>query len=480
MEFFIFKHFFLIKIINILLIFRKYKTLLLNNTSQNIFHLNFYTYNINISSTISQKGLNPLNIWSYNEIYTIIPFGEKKEPLYALISDKDYGFYLIEGFGTINSEYNFSYLKRNKSKILAYKTFHYASIENENFFLLNENNEEIKIENFEIVQTSRENTTRNYFLEITNINPEYKNDYNIHNITFSILGLELFPRYRYEVLDNFIVQLKKKKYIYNYFWYIKYDLNNDKEGYLSIGELPKCFNDINYYKEIKVLPYKMFLKWDFKFNEIYFIKDGNKIFLIDGKINDSSNSVNANIELNQGLIIGPIDYYDIIKEYYFNYYLNNSICFENETNIKDYFHVKFFYCDEKKFLDKDIKNFPTLFFYSSELNYTFELNYKDLFKSYDNYIYFLVVFDKYEKIWNFGKIFIKKYEFYFNHDTKMIGFCSYWNKKKKNSNNLYIIVLIVFVIFICIFIIFLKKICFFKRHVRNNEIEFEISYIKKD
>ena len=98
------------------------------------------------------------------------------------------------------------------------------------FFLKNEKNEEILIKNIDIVDNGRENITQNYFLRIKN----FKND-NINNITFGILGLQLFPKYRYEVLDNFIVQLKKKKYIDNYFWNIIYNDDDPATGFLNIG-----------------------------------------------------------------------------------------------------------------------------------------------------------------------------------------------------------------------------------------------------
>ena len=476
-----FKYSILFKILNIFYIFKKINTLI-TNSSNNIFVLNFYTCNMNISSSISKNYSNPLNIWSYNELYTIIPFGNDKKPLYALFSNNDFGFYLINGYGPINSKYTNSFnLNQYNRNIFPYKLFHIAWFESENFFLLNEKKEEVKIENFEIIEVSRENQTQNYFLEITNIKPESK-DY-IHNITFAILGFELTPEYRYEILDNFIVQLKKKKYINNYFWYLKYDENNDKEGSLIIGEIPKCFYN-KYYKEVKALPGTFGLEWNFFFNEIYFIKknNNNKIYITKEKKNNiDSISMNVNIDINQGIIISNIEYYYLIKEHYFDYLLNKSICYENEKNVNGIFNAKCFYCLKNKFGNTYLKNFPSLFFYNIELNYTFELNYKDLFKSYNNYLYFLVIFHKYKKNWTFGKIFFKKYQFYFNHDTKTISFCNYWNDNYKKSNKIIIIILVLLGnLFSCILFIFFKKISFYKRHTRSIEIELEFSYIKNE
>ena len=159
--------------------------------------------------------------------------------------------------------------------MFSYKSYHCSYMASADFFLKNEKNEEILIKNIDIVDNGRENITQNYFLRIKN----FKND-NINNITFGILGLQLFPKYRYEVLDNFIVQLKKKKYIDNYFWNIIYNDDDTDTGFLNIGELPECYNDSNYYKETKALKNQFFLEWDFFFDEIYFIQNNAKIFKI--------------------------------------------------------------------------------------------------------------------------------------------------------------------------------------------------------
>lgn len=477
---------FLFKFIDILLIFNGGKCLI-SNSSSNIFHLKLYTYNINISSSLNKNDPNPLIIWSYNELYTIIPFGEDKRSLYALLSDSDHGFYLIDGYGTFNSEYNISdsvSFKRTSNNYLAYKSFHYGMLATENFYLLNEKDEEVKIEDFQIVGVSQENQIKSYFLEINDIKPEYRDNYNIHNITFSILGLELSPRYRYEMLDNFIVQLKKKKYINNYFWSLNYD-NNDIEGNLIIGKLPECYNDSNIYKEVQSLPYNMGLQWDFSFKNIFFYSNNNSEIFIAKE----ANTVNAIINFNYGLITATMDYYYLIKEHYFNYYLNNSICFENKTNLKEGINQIYFYCDKNKFNVNDMINFPELYFYHVEFVYKFMMNYEKIFKIYGDYVYFLIVFDKTSKVWTLGKIFLNQKDFYYNHDTKMIGFCSYLEEKKEEkeekSNSIVviavkimiIILLIIILVLIIVFIIKLyKKYCIHKRHLRNNEIEFEVNY----
>ena len=64
-----------------------------------------------------------------------------------------------------------------------------------------------------------------------------------------------------------------------------------------------------------------------------------------------------------------------------------------------------------------------MYFYHKLYNYTFELNYKDLFEEKDDKLYFLIAFDiNEEDLWKLGTIFFRKYFFIFNTEEKTIGF----------------------------------------------------------
>jgi hypothetical protein len=78
--------------------------------------------------------------------------------------------------------------------------------------------------------------------------------------------------------------------------------------------------------------------------------------------------------------------------------------------------------------------FPPLYFKMDKFNETFELNYKDLFREKDGYLYFLVVFSKtHQTFFEIGKIFLKKYTFTFNQNSKYIGY--YINSKNPNPSD---------------------------------------------
>ena len=74
-------------------------------------------------------------------------------------------------------------------------------------------------------------------------------------------------------------------------------------------------------------------------------------------------------------------------------------------------------------IKNELKDFPKLFLFYHELNFTFSLDYKDLFIEIKNKIYFLIISpERSNYYWNFGNILIKKYSFMFNQDKKQIYF----------------------------------------------------------
>ena len=77
-------------------------------------------------------------------------------------------------------------------------------------------------------------------------------------------------------------------------------------------------------------------------------------------------------------------------------------------------------------------NFPPLYFKMNQFNKIFELNYNDLFQEKNGKIYFLITFSETpQNYFEIGKIFLKKYTFTFNQDSKTIGYYL----KTKDSNN---------------------------------------------
>ena len=152
------------------------------------------------------------------------------------------------------------------------------------------------------------------------------------------------------------------------------------------------------------------LGWIIEFTNYYFLKDGTKISL---NLTNFNNKIKGWFWFDLNFIIGTQDYLNSIKKNYFNNYSKKCM---SEKFQKRYTVI---WCDK----DFDTKDFPTLYFQNSEYNYIFELTNKDLFEIRGDKKYFLIVFDSLSNYpWKLGKIFLKKYFFNFETDSKQIGF----------------------------------------------------------
>ena len=193
-------------------------------------------------------------------------------------------------------------------------------------------------------------------------------------------------------------------------------------------------------------------------------------------------------------ILSTKEYFESIQKNYFDFYINKSICSINSFK-KDYSEYKIISCEKENFTINDIKKFPSIYFTHLEFNYTFILNYDELFEENNNKIYFLIYYQESNlNLWKFGKLFLKKYHFSFNEDSSTIHFYSDYddillrkkgienNENKSNKNIAKIIIL-----FICIFIfsiilgIFIWKINIYSKEKKKaNELEENYDYYSQN
>ena len=129
--------------------------------------------------------------------------------------------------------------------------------------------------------------------------------------------------------------------------------------------------------------------------------------------------------------------------------------------------------------------FPSLFFESKKLNLTYEINYKDIWTEYNGKKYFLIIFpekdiDGIDFI--LGKPFIRKYDFSFEIENKIIYAYDInsprYNKKWKYFwfwMKVLIFILIILIIILGIYAYYMKlKI---PRKKRAYEIEDNFNYL---
>ena len=285
------------------------------------------------------------------------------------------------------------------------------------------------------------------------------------------LGLKVSESDYYEQV-NFIIQLKKQKIINKYSFYLDFDNNNNSIGKLIIGAYPhemnKKYNEKNLFVSNICIEKKYLFEWNLIFNSIFV---GNK------KIEDE---IVINFRPDFGGFLTNEEFYNYIFKSYFEIYFNSNVCFIENVKKKDIFY---FVCYKNKI---NIKNFPKINFYNKNFNFTFFLDFNDLFVEFNEFLYFNIFFQKgYEKkIWTLGLPFFKKYLFVFDYDKKIVGFYNEnLNIDNKNYNK-YLIIIIIFVllmiiIFLLVFIY--KNYCknYFKNNNNNkfNEIGEEIKNI---
>ena len=351
-----------------------------------------------------------------------------------------------------------------------------------------------------------------YNLDNKNISEIFLNDFdfilgvkndgfedNINNTYYLTLGLKQKESYRDKF--NFVYLLKEKNITNNYNWFITYENIEPKKdelydfeefinvkAKLVIGDVPsnfepKKFSDL----ESKLIKSQNYY-WLLYFNKIYYYKNYSnnnyeeikqEIFIHQGII-----------DINEPIIIAPNEYINYIKNDFFISYISKNIC-----NIYKDNQIEGFFCEKSKnFNINNLKKFPPIYFEHKEGNYTFELTYKDLFIEKDNKFWFLIISENnYNQNWFLNYIFLRKYQFSFNPDSKIISFYGINNNegnknkindKSKNRNYKKIIyislILLSWIIFI-IFGIIIGKIIYKKcdKKKRANELDDNYEYISE-
>jgi hypothetical protein len=418
-----------------------------------------------------------INYWEKNIIYTNSSIGNPPQKIIMILNSQSFGINLFQHMCDIPDSL---YSKEDSNTFYEFKNIHSyhpmknASIINETlFFYDNINTKELKpLEYMKIIYSDNDEEVQ-------------KDSYEYHNNTCINAGLKVGWMYYEDVQTNLISQLKKGFNLETYDFTFNY--NSENEGKIIIGAEPHIYDPENFFE----LQYRIvgsvngqndrdwFLNFD-NLYQTYKVKSTGEI------LNETIGLIKTlRIQFDMGLIIGPNDYKNAIKLHFFSDLIKEKKCFEKVVEGKK----TVFYCE--KSAEEDIKNdFPTLYFEMKQFNKLFELNYKDLFREKNGKFYFLVYFPEYTlgSYFTIGKIFLKKYSFTFNQDTKMIG---YYNedlpggKKKRNYSEsfftkykfLIIIVIIVLVIVFGVLGFFLGKLVYDKvRKKRINEVDDNYDY----
>ena len=374
-----------------------------------------------------------------NHLITTLEIGNPIQKINVHISLKDYEFYLTENQSNeMCYNCNKSKFSKQKSNLLDfYDSPYLKGIYYQDQFNFNSTNEKIITTNFSFIYAK--NALKN---------------------VYSTIGLSFYnPSDDFNV--NFMKQLKNLKIISNLTWNIKYI--NEKESILSIGKNPDEY-DLTYKKEnlhfTKIAFNDIYSDWNVYFDNIYFYNKKSEIKFIGEKI--------CEINYERALIKGPFEYKSLFFEYVFN---------KNDCQEISHFSNLYYVCNK----NTKISDLPSIYFKSRELNYTFILNYNDLFIEINNKLYFLVYFNNLDKsnfkYWILGKPFLKKFHFIFENEKKLIGFYQF-NKNYKNYFFYFQIFLICILTFILVvlLIFFIKSSKYTIRKRRKNEVIEDYDY----
>ena len=381
--------------------------------------------------------------------YTIyrLPINEKttKEEIYQ--SFEKYYFYTLLEIGNpqkkipIVYHFNDSYLTLNSDMNFAYiLNSNYNPINSKTFKNLGQN---LVVEDL-IFNINNEETTKNFILSFKS---NIKNPQNF----YIYLGLQNFYMQNYKKSiprAYFLDQLKTLGLID----YISFSINqtSEIEGFININLEPYEFAPDLYSKKdrytslIRGVESRIINKeageylWSLEITLVYYKNRENKIISVNidhYELNEDQYAVLLNPAY--GLIKGPYEFKNLIQKDFFNYFIKNDICSSSKVN-----RLFFFYCNAN-YKDKLKDEFPPINFYHQELDYTYILDFEDLFIEKNGILYFLICYDniifgddKFAQIseWVLGKPFFNKYQFSFDVEGKKINF--YLNKNGYPKRNI--------------------------------------------
>ena len=354
-----------------------------------------------------------------NILYTIFRIGEPNQLILGIFN-YDSNVFEINSNEICNkqNDYNYSYTNSKTSEII-------TKIEGDAYFpgslIINDT---ISIDVIENNQKKTE-IIEDFQFKFEEPRKSWGKDDILNKLFCADIGFQINREKK--VWSKLLKQLKQNNLIDSY--KITMNYSSDNEGYYYIGNFPHVYDQSNF-KEFQLIstyaiPRTSFCQFRILMEDVYSIINETKKFVISYK------EVFFHLEL--GLIECPVDYFNFIKNVFFKDYLNKSICsLEYMTkNLNNYYMIT---CEDD--ISFDLKSFPGINFYHSELNKTFVLDYNDLFHHENNKYYFLIIYSTFSgSYWKLGKPFLKKYQITLDLDSKLIYFYDSFKKYNKENND---------------------------------------------
>ena len=362
-----------------------------------------------------------------NTYYTIFQLGSPIQKVPLLIKPKS-NLYLITSANKTNISENINYGKYNFSKefLTEYKYYDETKSATSKFNWCREN------EYLPSTETCSFNDDILFYealnMTIKKVNINFESLSNIDDNIAGEIGLNLYDLHG-RSYNTFLGIIKQNELIDNYNLYFDFKESENQKGKIVIGSLPhedypSLFSGEElFFTNSLIVTGKEFMQ--LKFNKIY----TNETHKEENITNEFNNQ--AELSYDSNIILSDIKYkYYLYKE--LNDLLNEKKCFNDSIRDFDYYrNHSFIYCIK----DKDTRNklneiIKPIYFYSSDLNYTFEITPGEILKEKDDYIFIQILLNGVGSRWSLGKIFTLKYQFVFNQGDKQIGFYKKMNNQK--------------------------------------------------
>ena len=289
---------------------------------------------------------------------------------------------------------------------------------------------------------------------------------------------------------NMVKESKKRRFINNYNFMLKYNNSLDNGQYIIGGELKdimKNFNESNVFN-IKLTNSSVHI---YKFGVVI-----NKV--IFGEINNKTNntiidqSISGEINNDRTFIVVGKKYFDRFKDF-FEKHFNSGACgvriFDNNPQLQFSEKYTVIECDKDKIGKDELNKLPKFYLYLGdyfeERKFFFDAN--DLFTEGKYKYFFNIIFDNFDRHnLELGKVFLKKYPINFNYDKKMIEIYDNYEEEQSRDDSqpgggdgkepekkkiwLYIVIIAILVIIFGVLGYFLGKYFNKMRKKRANEL----------
>ena len=449
-----------------------------------IFFINCHCKNIilNIKKLSFEKFYDIKSIDEYinYDIYTDLFIGTPPQKVTNFIEPNDsvYQFKKIT-LQYNNQKFNTSFISKieestfslfNSNKSSSYKGYY-----SDNFIFTTYENKTLEVQDFQ------------FTIYLNNRN-EIK--------TYGIIGLftMISPSSFFADLFSFVNQLKNKNIIDDYVFTFLYNNNNVFEekinlGQILIGECPYIVNNEIFKKDDEIKTYSFSNShWSLMIDEIKFVY--NKEEYIE-------NHIEIKFDFFSKFIKGSKEYNEIIQKIFFDKLINENLCKKEIISENKYtYKYEIYSCNKTNIIKEKIINFPSLYLTIKSSDLYFIFSYNDLFKDFEDKIYFMIIFpidgfNSRSGQWLIGEIFLRKYIPTFNLEAKSISFFKKQINKannyreEKNSSNINNVIRIIIEIFMGMIILIFAYLIYRKyrksRKILANELEDgNYAYIPKE